>query len=95
MAQVGNNTPLVDVNVIRSRAKLPPLTAVVLADVLKERRLELAFEGFRLGDLKRNQESTIDPVSTAAIAWNSPRLVLPIPLREINANPNLVQNEGY
>ena len=95
VAQVGTNTPLVDVNVIRSRAKLPPLTAVVLADVLKERRLELAFEGFRLGDLKRNQESTIDPVSTAAIAWNSPRLVLPIPLREINANPNLVQNEGY
>lgn len=88
-------TPLADINRIRVRAKLAPLATVVLADILKERRLELAFEGFRLHDLKRNQESTIDPVTLAPIAWNAPRLVLPIPLREINANPMLTQNEGY
>ena len=88
-------TPLADVNRIRGRANLAPLAAVALADILKERRLELAFEGFRLHDFKRNQESTTDPVTGAAIAWNSPRLVFPIPLREINANPNLTQNEGY
>ncbi|MFM9020890.1 MAG: RagB/SusD family nutrient uptake outer membrane protein [Sediminibacterium sp.] len=28
-------------------------------------------------------------------AWNSPRLVLPIPQRETDVNKNLVQNEGY
>ena len=88
-------TPLADVNTIRARAGLPALATVALADILKERRLELAFEGFRLGDLKRNMESTTDPLTKASIPWNSPRLVFPIPLREINANPSLVQNTGY
>jgi len=88
-------TPLADVNTIRARAGLSALTSVTLAQILRERRIELAFEGFRLGDLKRNQESTTDPLTQAAIAWNSPRLVFPIPLREINVNPNLVQNSGY
>nr|GFB14877.1 hypothetical protein [Tanacetum cinerariifolium] len=93
--QVGSATPLADVNTIRSRAGLSPLSTVALADVLTERRIELAFEGFRLFDLKRNKESTTDPLGGAAIAWNANRLVFPIPLREMNANPNLVQNPGY
>ena len=88
-------TPLDDINTIRARANLAPLTTVSLPAILKERKLELAFEGFRLGDLKRNKESTVDPQTGAAIPWNSPRLIFPIPLREINANPNLTQNEGY
>ena len=94
-AQLGRNTPLADINTVRTRALLPPLTTLTQAAILKERRLELAFEGFRLGDLKRNQQSTIDPVTNAVIAWNSTRLVFPIPLREINANSNLTQNAGY
>jgi tetratricopeptide (TPR) repeat protein len=88
-------TPLSDVNRVRARVGLPALATVTLPIILKERKLELALEGFRLGDLKRNQESTTDPITGAAIAWNSPRLVLPIPLAEINVNPNLVQNPGY
>lgn len=88
-------TPLADINAIRTRAGLPALTTVTLAQILKERRIELAFEGFRLADLKRNQESTVDPLTGAAIPWNSPRLVFPIPFREINANSNLKQNDGY
>lgn len=88
-------TPLADINAIRTRAKLPALTALTLPVILKERRLELAFEGFRLGDLKRNQESAFDPLANATFAWNSPKLVFPIPLRELNANPNLTQNAGY
>lgn len=88
--------PLDDINIIRSRAGLNPLTTLSIEDILKERRLELALEGFRLGDLKRNQESTVDLSSTPVVLpYNSPRLIFPIPLREINANPNLVQNEGY
>lgn len=86
--------PLNDINTIRDRAGITPLTTVTLPAILKERRLELAFEGFRLGDLKRNRESTVDD-NGAAIPWNAPRLIFPIPLREINANPNLTQNEGY
>jgi hypothetical protein len=88
-------TPLADINAIRTRAGLPALTTVTLAQILKERRLELAFEGFRLADLKRNQEATVDPLTGTTIPWNSPRLVFPIPFREINANSNLKQNDGY
>ncbi len=82
-------TPLSDVNAIRTRAGLPALTAVTLADILKERKLELAFEGQSLPDAKRLQ----NPVGT--LAWNSPKLILPIPQREMDVNKQLVQNEGY
>ncbi|WP_254244847.1 RagB/SusD family nutrient uptake outer membrane protein [Hymenobacter sp. BRD67] len=92
--QVGA-APLGDINTIRQRAHLPALAAVTLPAILKERRLELAFEGFRLGDVKRNMESAFDPLTNTTLPWNSPKLVFPIPLPQINANPNLVQNAGY
>jgi hypothetical protein len=82
-------TPLSDVNAIRTRAGLPALTAVTLADILKERRLELAFEGQFLPDAKRLQ------TAVGALAWNSPKLVMPIPQREMDVNKQLVQNPGY
>ena len=82
-------TPLSDVNAIRTRAGLPALTAVTLADILKERKLELAFEGQFLPDAKRTQ------TAVGTLAWNSPKLILPIPQREIDVNKQLVQNEGY
>ena len=88
-------SPLADLNLIRDRAQLAPLATLTLAAILKERHLELAFEGFALGDLKRTQGTTTDPLTNASIPWNSTRLVFPIPLREINVNPNLVQNAGY
>ena len=90
LSTVSGATPLADVNRIRARAKLAPLTAVTLPAILKERRLELAFEGgFFLHDAKRLGQNVGGLPST------SPKLVFPIPLREINANPKLVQNEGY
>jgi hypothetical protein len=82
-------TPLADVNRIRNRAGLANLGAVTLNDILNERKLELAFEGFNLHDNKRLQRNM------GPLAWNSPKLVFPIPQREIIVNPNLVQNEGY
>ncbi|HEX8659472.1 MAG TPA: RagB/SusD family nutrient uptake outer membrane protein [Hymenobacter sp.] len=91
--EVGD-TPLADLNRVRARVDLPPLAEVTLPAILRERKLELAFEGFRLGDVKRNRETVTGP-NGVVIPWNSPRLVFPIPLREINVNPNLVQNEGY
>ena len=87
-------TPLADVNRIRARVGLAPRTVVTKDDLLLERKLELAFEGFRLGDLKRNKESVTDP-NGVVLPFSSPRLVFPIPLREINVNPNLTQNPGY
>jgi hypothetical protein len=82
-------TPLSDVNAIRTRAGLPALTAVTLADILKERKLELAFEGQFLPDAKRTQ------TAVGTLAWNSPKLIMPIPQREMDVNKQLVQNEGY
>ena len=82
-------SPLSDVNAIRTRAGLPALTAVTLADILKERKLELAFEGQFLPDAKRTQ------TAVGTLAWNSPKLIMPIPQREMDVNKQLVQNEGY
>jgi len=82
-------TPLADINVIRTRAKLKPLTTVTLESILKERHLELAFEGHTLYDIKRNKGNV------GTLPYNSPKLILPIPQREIDVNPKLVQNEGY
>ena len=82
-------TPLSDVNAIRTRAGLPALTAVTLENILKERKLELAFEGQFLPDSKRTQ------TAVGTLAWNSPKLIMPIPQREMDVNKQLVQNEGY
>ncbi|GAB4248181.1 MAG: RagB/SusD family nutrient uptake outer membrane protein [Ekhidna sp.] len=84
------DSPLNDINTLRGRANAPLLvTAPTLADVLYERRLELAFEGHRLHDIKRTQGSV------GSLAYNAPELVFPIPQREMDANPNMVQNDGY
>lgn len=87
-------TPLEDVNLIRARAGATPLSSLTLDDVLLERRLELAFEGFRIHDVKRNEE-TLDG-GNYTIPWDSPDLVMPIPRREIDASQGeLTQNPGY
>ncbi len=84
-------TPLADVNIIRARAGLTPLTAgqLTLAAITRERFLELAFEGHNLPEAKRLQQSV------GTFAWNSPKLIMPIPQREMDVNKKLVQNEGY
>ncbi len=82
-------TPLADVNLIRNRSLLSNLVSVDLAAILKERYLETAFEGNRLHDIKRTRGTQ------SGTAWNSPKLVLPIPQREMDVNKKLVQNEGY
>ncbi len=84
-------TPLADINTIRTRAGLEPLTEVTLDIILRERHLELAFEGHRIHDLKR----TGRPVGE--FPFDSPKLIYPIPQREIDANPELQdqQNAGY
>lgn len=81
--------PVDDINTVRERAKLPDLASVTLEDILLERHLELAFEGFYLHDLKRNA------LSVGALLYSSPRLIFPIPQRELDVNSNLVQNTGY
>ncbi|QNP50905.1 RagB/SusD family nutrient uptake outer membrane protein [Hymenobacter qilianensis] len=92
---------LVDINRVRTRSTATPLTApqLSLATILRERQLELAFEGFRLHDLKRTRTNIFVPASgnnpAREVDINSDILVLPIPLREINVEPGLIQNPGY
>ena len=82
-------TPLADINQVRVRVSLAPLTTVSLANILNERHLELAFEGFLLHDIKRNASSA------NSLPYDSPKLVFPIPQRETDLNSNLAQNTGY
>ncbi|HRN80544.1 MAG TPA: RagB/SusD family nutrient uptake outer membrane protein [Ferruginibacter sp.] len=73
---------------------------VLISEIMEERFKELAFEGFRFFDLKRNGLPVQRLLSDANPEWaelpaNSIFFVLPIPRSEMNANPNMVQNEGY
>ncbi|MEN2398865.1 RagB/SusD family nutrient uptake outer membrane protein [Flavobacterium sp. MC2016-06] len=53
---------LADINIIRARVKLDPKTGIsgptLLKQIYKERRLELAFEGLRLFDIRREKDPT-------------------------------------
>ncbi|MDX1941270.1 MAG: RagB/SusD family nutrient uptake outer membrane protein [Saprospiraceae bacterium] len=82
-------TPLQDYNTIHTRAGLPAKATVTLADILLERRLELAHEGHKIHDIKRTK------TSVGPLPYSDNKLVFPIPAREVNANPNLAQNPGY
>ena len=81
--------PLDDVNTLRIRANASVLAAITLQDILDERKRELAFEGHAIHDAKRLQQNI------GTLNYNANQLILPIPQREIDANPNLIQNNGY
>ncbi|MBX2950894.1 MAG: RagB/SusD family nutrient uptake outer membrane protein [Leadbetterella sp.] len=83
------NSPLNDVNAIRTRAGAAELKTVNLETILAERKLELAFEGQQVFDAKRLKKNI------GSLPYNAPSLVLPIPLREMDSNKSLTQNEGY
>lgn len=94
-------TPLQDINTIRRRADVNELSSVTLATILLERRLELAYEGVRIHDLRRTKTDLQGRDASTGeviyvIPWNDPSLVLPIPKREIDASGGeLEQNPGY
>lgn len=84
-------TPAEDVNLLRLRAGAETVSApLTQEDILLERQLELAFEGFLLHDLKRTQND-ID-----GLPYNDPSLVLPIPQNEMDTNDLIGDNNpGY
>jgi len=81
--------PVDDYNMVHTRAGLPEAVSVTLDDILFERRLELAFEGFRVHDIKRTKGMI------GTMNYDDPKMIYPIPQIEIEKNPLLVQNEGY
>lgn len=88
-------TPLADYNRIHTRAGLPAAVSVSLDNILMERRLELSCEGFMIHDIKRLHGTVGTPPN--AYQYNDPKLLFPIPARELEANPKLKtqQNPGY
>lgn len=99
------------INQTRQRAglsSLPPSASAngesILQAYLRERRLELAFEGQRWFDLVRLDK--VEEVMNAVFdkdegrpaqvyPYTSLSYILPIPQDVIDQNPNLVQNPGY
>ncbi|MDO6440353.1 RagB/SusD family nutrient uptake outer membrane protein [Cyclobacterium sp. 1_MG-2023] len=89
-------TPLEDLNRIRKRVSLPEKSSVNLENILMERKLELAHEGHILHDIKRTKGFVTDNNDPALkYTFDDPKLVFPIPEREILANSKLIQNPGY
>ena len=78
--QAGNNDKaLTDINLIRSRARLAPLTTVTLDNIKTEKRLELWLEGTRYQDLIRwgdaqkalgKQGAQIPSFSASGVTWD-------------------------
>ena len=82
-------TPQQDLDVITHRAGIGSVPAT-LENILLQRRLELANEGQKVHDMKRLRQSA------DGFAYNSPKMVFPIPMREVNASKGILQqNEGY
>ncbi|KIO74508.1 hypothetical protein TH53_26040 [Pedobacter lusitanus] len=92
-----------DLDVVAKRADTAKPTttqtgAALQSLILLENRKEFAFEGHRLFDLTRNKQGftkyrtggIVIPVEQGSL-----QTVLPIPLAEMNSNPNMEQNQGY
>lgn len=89
-------TPLEDINRIRARVNLSAKSSLSLEEILLERKLELAHEGHFIHDIKRTRGEIQDNnTNSLQYSYDDPRMVLPIPQREMDANPELVQNPGY
>jgi len=93
-------------NILRESRSLDPLdpadftAATALDEILDERRRELAAEGHRFYDLRRNRrEIRKAPEANAAgfpnVPFNDIKLLDNVPDAEIETNPELVQNPGY
>ncbi len=95
-----DESALVSFNAIRTRAGLETVGTLTKDLLLKERRIELCHENQRLYDLIRFgvAETVMAAFSLTpepGFEFRSTALLLPIPRREINIYPELVQNPGY
>ncbi len=92
-----------DLDAVRTRAGLAGTAASTQGDllnaILHERQVELFTEmGHRWLDLKRT--ATIDAVMTTVTpqkggVWNTQKQFFPLPLTDLQRDPNLIQNPGY
>ncbi|WP_224491476.1 RagB/SusD family nutrient uptake outer membrane protein [Robertkochia flava] len=90
---------LTEINKIATNRGLPAYASVTKDIILDERRKELMFEGFRFDDLMRTgmdiEKYSLQQNFAATIPYGDFRLAFPVPTAELNANSNMVQNDGY
>ena len=83
---------------LTNRADIEGLTQDQMREkIIQERRIELAFEGDRWFDLVRLKDNYALKFLHSIGKTNAAEkhLLMPIPLKEIEANGNLKQNPGY
>ncbi|KAA2245732.1 RagB/SusD family nutrient uptake outer membrane protein [Chitinophaga agrisoli] len=85
---------------VRARSNGGPMLAATNAQliqaILKERRIELAFEGQAYFDLQRTRQPVPPHASIQhEQPYGSNYRVWPIPQRDMNIMPDLIQNPGY
>jgi hypothetical protein len=100
LAQTGADNALEVLNMIPAKRGASLYEEATVENVLTERRKELAMEGHRFFDLVRNGKDIVkvdsrQTFSGDKIAFGSALLPFPIPQSEVNANPNMEQNDGY
>jgi starch-binding outer membrane protein, SusD/RagB family len=88
-------------NAVRNRAGLNNLLPSMVSGkevfrdaILKERRIEFAGEGHRWFDLVRTKR-LVQTMKNLGVIIDEKRNIYPIPLMEIEQNPNMVQTPGY
>ncbi|AQG78512.1 RagB/SusD family nutrient uptake outer membrane protein [Spirosoma montaniterrae] len=100
-AMLGNDAAaLTDVNAIRTRSGLTARTvltgAPLLTEILKQRRIEFAFEGHRWFDLKRRGQDIVKTgAGVTTVPYTDIRILANIPVNELQTNRNIRQNAGY
>lgn len=90
---------LADLNTIATNRGLTAfagLTGTALFnEIFRQRRIELAFEGHRFFDLKRLGLNLTKGPHYNDVSFTDLRILAPLPQREVDGNPKLVQNFGY
>lgn len=100
--QSNENGAWADLNVIRA-ARIVGFTVPgtqltgqpLLDEILRQRMLELAFEGHRFYDLKRYGTTINKTLPLVNLPATDFRLLPRIPTSEVDGNPNMVQNFNY
>ena len=98
-ATVAGATALTDLNMITSNRGASAIASPDANVIFDERRKELAFEGHLVFDYARTKKTLVrtdyDGFTLKDIEFPSYRWAMPIPRSEMDANPNMVQNDNY
>ncbi|UZR96261.1 RagB/SusD family nutrient uptake outer membrane protein [Chondrinema litorale] len=99
LVELGDASALSVLNQIPTNRNAELYTEATKANVLLERRKELCFEGFRFNDLARtgNDIPLVDAIrqTHGGPEYGSYNYAFAIPVSELDANSNMVQNKNY